>query len=348
MTALPTSNLTLSEIAAKLGVTKDLRICCSTPNVVANGLKSPWCPGTTEAEKLANLRADKKQSYFKGYDPVSITTPDSFTYLDGKTFSIVTPVTSIEISHNGLYIFLIFAGPTVYEIRKYTLATPFDITTIGTTYQSFDFTYLGGGVSGGNSGSGLWLNPDGTIICFVRSSSVQILYLGTAYDLSSDLVMYGIDINSYAPSYESFPYNVAFDPSGYYMTVTGEDLFGDPMIFLLNVPYGPNPTFPAARGRNAVSYLQVRGLQWDYLGNNYYTLNVFNTCTLMKYQTLPYPYRPESTYPLNPVVSSWDLSSTLLVDEYAMDFCFSDDLRYMYILYWKPSSSVRILQFTIS
>ena len=67
--ALPITNISLeSDIAPEFSETASLEICSLSNNVNKNGLNPTYCPGTTSDLRLSNLRNDKRQSYFKGYN----------------------------------------------------------------------------------------------------------------------------------------------------------------------------------------------------------------------------------------------------------------------------------------
>lgn len=86
--ALPTSNLSVNLIYTTLGVSngRDLFYVGATLKTVAqlglvvnkNGLNPAYCPGADADARLANLLADRKLSYFKGYDPI---VPSKYGYL---------------------------------------------------------------------------------------------------------------------------------------------------------------------------------------------------------------------------------------------------------------------------
>lgn len=101
MAALPTSNLGLTIIAATLGCAADLRVCCASTAVKAQGLNATYCPGYDAASRLANLRADKKQSYFKGYDhdvtliPIEILSIEYYVP-DGNHWRVTFRINSLK------------------------------------------------------------------------------------------------------------------------------------------------------------------------------------------------------------------------------------------------------------
>ena len=67
--ALPITNISLeSDIAPEFLESATLETCCLSANVNKNGLNPTYCPGATPDLRLVNLRNDRKQSYFKGYD----------------------------------------------------------------------------------------------------------------------------------------------------------------------------------------------------------------------------------------------------------------------------------------
>lgn len=78
--ALPTSNLSVNLILSTLGVTtaKDIFYTGGVLNTIAEigaivsktGLNATYCPGADADARLANLLADRKLSYFKGYEPI--------------------------------------------------------------------------------------------------------------------------------------------------------------------------------------------------------------------------------------------------------------------------------------
>lgn len=73
----PTANLSLTHIAAGISEANNLEDCCLSANVIADGLNATYCPGADASARLANLRGDRKQSYFKAYNP---TQPPGIIY----------------------------------------------------------------------------------------------------------------------------------------------------------------------------------------------------------------------------------------------------------------------------
>lgn len=87
MATLPTSNLPAKSIINALGVAKAKDIFYEADGTLRSELElkmivnkwglSVYCPGLNQDSKIANLRTDRKLSYFKGYDhnfrPASVT-----------------------------------------------------------------------------------------------------------------------------------------------------------------------------------------------------------------------------------------------------------------------------------
>lgn len=105
--ALPTANLSVNAIKAALGVAtaREIFYIGATLKTAAQlgalvsaaGLNPTYCPGADATARLANLLADRKLSYFKGYNPI-------IDYLSCTPISIYFPKEgsggSFEISSN--------------------------------------------------------------------------------------------------------------------------------------------------------------------------------------------------------------------------------------------------------
>jgi hypothetical protein len=67
---LPTENLRLTRIATEIGESENLDACCTSPNVVAEGLDPTYCWGGSDPQaRLLSLQNYKRQSFFKNYNP---------------------------------------------------------------------------------------------------------------------------------------------------------------------------------------------------------------------------------------------------------------------------------------
>ena len=86
----PIVDLRLTHIAAGLNEVKKLKSCCLSANTIAEGLDPVYCPGADAAARLANLKADRQQTYWKNYYPkppgfISSTTKSSLFSSNGVT-----------------------------------------------------------------------------------------------------------------------------------------------------------------------------------------------------------------------------------------------------------------------
>ena len=90
--ALATSNLALSTVKSVLGVSNIRNIFYAGGGATLNtivqigaivnkhGLNATYCPGATADARLANLLADRKMSYFKGYEHITSLATYGFLY----------------------------------------------------------------------------------------------------------------------------------------------------------------------------------------------------------------------------------------------------------------------------
>jgi hypothetical protein len=79
----PIADLRLTHIAAGISEVKKLKSCCLSANTIAEGLDPVYCPGADAAARLANLKADKQQTYWKNYNPPSCVCPDGYSVFEG-------------------------------------------------------------------------------------------------------------------------------------------------------------------------------------------------------------------------------------------------------------------------
>jgi len=98
----PIVDLRLTHIAAGLTEVKKLKSCCLSANTISEGLDPVYCPGATPAERLANLKADKQQTYWKNYDPPTCVCPAEYFPVNGQCAkvtieAVAPPITNVML-----------------------------------------------------------------------------------------------------------------------------------------------------------------------------------------------------------------------------------------------------------
>ena len=143
---------------------------------------------------------------------ISTASYDS-NYVLGTNSSVVYP-TGLTFSPDGVYMFLLATGSGY--VNRWTLSTPWDISTAGSKTQSnFASAKLGTNQSGG-----LAFNPSGTRLALVTSNFDQLFEytLSTAWNLSTTTYVSGVQLSSH----QGYITGVSWDHNnGQYFYITG-------------------------------------------------------------------------------------------------------------------------------
>lgn len=276
------------------------------------------------------------------------------TFVNQLTFTTGINFHSIEFSSNGLYMFLIRTDNRTHYIRRYTLASPFNIATVllYSSYQEVVAAYDDSNVIWTNFYlDDLHISQDGTRISYTKYQNAIIsVLLGTAYDLTTTISTTITPINE---SYESLLRDgnlntYTIDPTGSIITTyingySGEDAipFEEGRILYLLTPWDFSTV---SYEQNVINYyttnaltfevptnnLSPEGLEYNSDGTKLYTISSYNSANFKTYTYTGTPYTASGTLT---TVSSYDLGFTTYFN-YAppIDFCFSDDYKYMYVL----------------
>ena len=129
------------------------------------------------------------------------------------------------MSPRGLYFspdgtkMLIFAAYMRYIVR-YTLSTPWDVSTAGSKYAN---NFVADQITGTGSEGGLWFNPEGTRMV-IATTHLDRLYeysLPSAYNIGSNDVTYigGFNIGSI----NAYPVGLCWGSNGKYLYLVGSD-----------------------------------------------------------------------------------------------------------------------------
>ena len=129
------------------------------------------------------------------------------------------------MSPRGLYFspdgtkMLIFAAYMRYIVR-YTLSTPWDVSTAGSKYAD---NFVADQITGTGSEGGLWFNPEGTRMVIATSHNDRLYEysLPNAYDIGSNDVTYigGFNIGSI----NAYPVGLCWGNNGKYLYLVGSD-----------------------------------------------------------------------------------------------------------------------------
>ena len=124
--------------------------------------------------------------------------------------------TGLFIKPDGTQVF--FTGTGSDSVRRYTLTTPWDITTMTATGNKIL------SVSGQEASPGdIAFNPDGDKLYLVGRSGDDVNYyeLSTAWDVSTATFVSNFSVSSETTS----PYSLTFKPDGSKMFIAGNDLW---------------------------------------------------------------------------------------------------------------------------
>ena len=268
---------------------------------------------------------------------IPITDPAAFTY--EKQFSTTDVISSVEISANGQYLYLLY--PILQVIRRYTLTTPFDIGT-KTTYQEYSYAFIGEKYS---FEGGLFISPDEKNITFCLGNKIKTIVLNTANDFSSELY-----VSSHLISEGTFAVSgISFDSTGTICSVSGQMTDSTKRIYV----YSSSSLFRLS-GTVALLHFAVipssvsepTGFEFNADGTAYYIADLFNT-QLNKYLISGNSYTPNNvnTYGTSTINASYTIATG---SKTIVDFCFSNNLQKMYVIGRDGSGNYFVLQFLIS
>lgn len=284
-----------------------------------------------------NYKGSKDRlSNFRNYGSTTVLAPEYFNMVQEVAF--VDTVTSVEISNSGTNLYLLF--PELKKIRKYSLSTPFDISTMSLS-QEYDLSQWGVDISC----SSLFLSPDEKDMTFLDYYNVRTIHFTVPNDLSTDAYLTTFTIPSADMS--AGVGSVSFDSTGTLMTVIGAMLSGQrrSRTYQVNTPFqtGAPVTYLGLATYNALQ-TTPRGLEWSSDGTTLYTLDPI-TSYLYMFPIGPTPYYPNEVG-LNPVKSP-SLSSP---QRSYYDFCFNNNWTKMYAIVHLTSGSLtwNVVEFNAS
>lgn len=235
------------------------------------------------------------------------------------------PILSIEISTNGSYLYLMY--PSLKHIRRYTLSTPFDISTMG-SYQTFDYSFLG--FTPTYSG-GLFLSPDQKKLSFLLDTKAITVVLNTANDLTTELYTTTSYLLDTSVSFY-YPQSLAFDPTGYFVSIVTRTSGSNLRVIVLQssvaFEFGGTLTY-VSQALFTTPITSEAGFEFNGDGTKMYIMEAFNQTVLHSYVVSPTAYQPSNTSPGIADLGSQDFYLGSLSN---VDYCFSDDLTHMYVI----------------
>lgn len=280
------------------------------------------------ASTLYYVRSYATNSIGTGYGntlsfTTDVVTPSSSTYEKQITISTEEVAMSIEISQSGQYLYLLY--PTLKQLKRFTLLTPFDISTKQPSPQIFNFSYLSGSPQ---YTGGLYLSPDEKKITFFRDNNAHTLILGTANDFYSWTALNTYNVYSSFPNAIS-PKDLTFDETGYHVAILFHENTGKRIYYAnTSVPFELNSlsnnewyTFnPQPSGNDP------QGIEFNGAYDRWYFLEDILTSPQI------YSYNI-------PAISGWiykNLGSFNLgidtSDATNLNFCWSKNRRHMYVV----------------
>ena len=244
----------------------------------------------------------------------------SFTTVTYLNYGVVTDIIrSIEISNNGQYVYLLYNPATnTSELRKYALSTPYDISTISSTYQSLNLSPLISWYQTTYAPRGLYISEDEHTIYFMYGNRfVYFIELNTPNDLSSwfSVGNLALDVNTFYTPQDLWVSDIRYATHG------GNNNYEGSRSYYTYYPYQfVNWTWENDGGATST------GFEFNSDGSKYYIINTYNTAVLLEYETGIIPFVPHDTY--GTALEGWDLSSTVSIPA---DFCFSTNRAFMYV-----------------
>ena len=272
--ALPTINLRVSSINLTFGVDspKDifrkvdgtLRTTTELSNIVT-GTLSGYCPGSTQWDKLTNLRNDRNLSYFKGYyDDSACNLWDIECYANGfdQTFNLgLTGYWDLDISFDGRKLYALRYS----VLRQYSLGGVNDISS-----PSLDYTLDLSNET--TSARGLYITKDGGKAFVLTLYGYLYQYnLSTPYELSTASYYTYTELFRYNSNLTSL-FGIVFSDDGLNAYITKEYSNLTPNIY--EVTLGSPFLASAVNGVNKISMptsSQIqRGVRFNPDGSSIY------------------------------------------------------------------------------
>ncbi len=280
-------------------------------------------------DRLSNFRNYKP--YYSDVVKISAVNSNSFTS--------ALNATSLEMSSNGKYMYLLCMGPnsnTAY-LRRYTLTINYDITTLERTYQIYDMSSSIQWDGDTTGVTGLWLAADQRTMYFTYSHYICKLIMHTANDLSN------IDLfSSNDKSDGTFAgANIIKDPTDTYFTMTMSSAGVRNETRTYTNPSGSTLVLSDSQYHDPWDSV---GFEWNGTGTSFFILLTYPpTFSLYKYPVGANPYRPTGPWgtPVQPT-STFTIPGSIID---VRDFCFSDNLAYFYILEFTPEYYPKISQY---
>lgn len=262
---------------------------------------------------------------FRNYKPI-VVDPSGFTYVRQYAFSATETLTSIEISNDGRYLYLLNAvSSTNTVLRRYELSTPYDITTISVMYQYCSLVNAIPYNGDTKAPSNLHLSKNQKEMRLMYSHYLFEIYMVNENDLSNIAYFNSVDASNYIYS----GYALSYDPTETHLITSGD---GQGVTGDQTRSYTRSGGILTFTGNYSYRYPKyVGGLEWNSDGSKYFTMEIFNTAKLHSYAVGSISYQP-TIKGQNPT-QTWDISAYCSpLDGYAIDFCFSDNMQYMYVL----------------
>jgi hypothetical protein len=272
-----------------------------------------------------------------------IINPSTITY-QKKWDTGDVKISSIEISTDGRYLYLMYPSPVEWIVR-YTLATPFDIASVGGSFQIFSYAFLGETYT---FSGGLFLSPDQKQLSYLLDAKVHTSVFQSANDLSVELYTSGYLLSGITASLYS-PRDIAYDPSGYFPNVLSYTSSGDMRVVVLQ----SGSPFEIAGTISYVSqaafqnpFVAAQGYEFNGDGTKMYIMDVNSGGVLHSYTISPTAYKPSNLNTPDLGSVFWNLSASFVIT----DYCFSDNLYHTYVVGYDSNSpfTVSIYQYSMN